>query len=72
MALKGMQCGATAIIINVAVDLFRKQAKKHLVLPLLIIAATFIANLVFDVDIMLLVIIDGIIGLLFMRGGLYS
>ena len=66
-ALKGMQCGATALIINVAIDLLKKQWKKRLLLPLLIIIATFIANLVFDVNIMLLVVIDGLIGLLLMR-----
>ena len=56
-----------ALIINVAIDLLKKQWKKRLLLPLLIIIATFIANLVFDVNIMLLVVIDGLIGLLLMR-----
>ncbi len=71
-ALKGMQCGATALIINVAIDLLKKQWKKRLLLPLLIIIATFIANLVFDVNIMLLVVIDGLIGLLLMREAKYN
>ncbi len=71
-ALKGMQCGATALIVNVAIDLLQKQIKKKLLLPLAIIAGTFIANFFFDVNIMLLVIIDGIIGLLFLRGQKYS
>lgn len=71
-ALKGMQCGATALIINVAMDLLKKQWKKRLLLPLLIIIATFIANLVFDVNIMLLVVIDGLIGLLLMREAKYN
>ena len=71
-ALKGMQCGATALIISVAIDLIKKQWKKKLILPIIIILATFIANLVFDVNIMLLVIIDGIIGLLLMRDAKYN
>ena len=71
-ALKGMQCGATAIIINVAVDLLRKQVKKKLILPLLIIAATFIANLCFGVNIMALVVIDGLVGLAVMRDKIYG
>ena len=71
-ALKGMQCGATALIINVAIDLLKKQCKKKLVLPILIILGTFIANLFFDVNIMLLVVIDGIIGLLLMREAKYN
>ena len=70
--LKGMQCGATALIVNVAIDLLQKQVKKKLLLPLAIIAGTFLANFFFDVNIMLLVIIDGIIGLLFLRDQKYS
>lgn len=71
-ALKGMQCGATALIIDVTIDLLRKQIKKKLVLPLVIIAATFIANFFFDVNLMLLIVIDGIVGLLFMRDYKYD
>ena len=70
--LKGMQCGATALIINVAIDLIRKQIKKRLVLPLMIILATFIANFALGISIMYLILIDGIIGLLLMRDKIYS
>ncbi len=72
MILRGMQCGATALIVNVGIDLLLKQGKKKLLLPLAIIVATFIANLVFDVNIMALIIIDGIIGFLFMRDRKYD
>lgn len=72
MILRGMQCGATALIVNVGIDLVIKQCKKKLLLPLLIIVATFIANLCFDVNIMALIIIDGIIGFAFMRAAKYD
>ncbi|MGN0948193.1 MAG: chromate transporter [Megasphaera sp.] len=72
MILRGMQCGATALIVNVGIDLLLKQGKKKLLLPLAIVVATFIANLVFDVNIMALIIIDGIIGFLFMRDRKYD
>ena len=72
MALKGMQCGATALIVNVAIDLFRKQMKKKLVIPILIVLATFIANILFDVNIMLLVIIDGLVGLVLLHHPKYN
>lgn len=71
-ALKGMQCGATAIIVSVAFDLLKKQWKNRLLLPMLIVIATFVANLFFDVNIMLLVAIDGLIGLLVMREAKYN
>ena len=72
MVLKGMQCGATALIVNVGIDLLVKQCKKKLVLPLLIIAATFIGSIWFQLNIMALIIVDGIIGLLFMRATKYN
>ena len=72
MVLKGMQCGATALLLNVAIDLLRKQFAKKLILPTIIIIATFIANLFFDVNIILLVVIDGIIGFFLMRDKIYA
>ena len=72
LVLKGMQCGATAILVNVAIDLAVKQFKAKLILPLIIIVVTFIANLFFDVNIMLLVLIDGVVGLILMRDKIYG
>lgn len=72
LLLKGMQCGATAIIINVAIDLLKKELKKKLALPLLIILGTFVANYVFDVNLMYAVIVDGILGFCLLRDTKYS
>lgn len=72
MILKGMQCGATALIVNVGVNLLRKQLKKKYALPIAIIVATFIGNVFFHLNIMALVLIDGLIGLLFMRDPKYD
>ena len=41
-------------------------------LPIMIIAGTFVANFFFAVNIMLLVVIDGILGLLFLRSAEYG
>lgn len=72
LILKGMQCGATALLLNVAIDLLKKQFSKKLLLPIVIILATFIANLFFGVNIMLLVAIDGIVGFFLMRDKKYE
>lgn len=72
LILKGMQCGATALLLNVAIDLLKKQFEKKLILPLLIIVGTFIANVFFNVNIMLLVAIDGVIGFFFLRDKQYN
>ena len=67
LALKGMQCGATALLIAVAVDLVRKQLGQKQTIPLLILVGTFAANFFFDVNLMLLIAIDALVGLLFLR-----
>ena len=72
LILKGMQCGATALLLNVAIDLLKKQFQKKLLLPILIILGTFAANIFFDVNIMILVAVDGVIGFLFLRDKKYS
>lgn len=72
LILKGMQCGATALLLNVAIDLLIKQCKKKLLLPIAIIVATFVANLAFNVNIMILVAVDGLIGFFLMREKIYG
>lgn len=72
LLLKGMQCGATAIIINVAIDILHKELKKKLVLPLLIILGTFVANYFFHVNLMYAVVVDAIIGFFLLRDKKYA
>ena len=72
MFLKGMQCGVTAILVNVVLDLVTKQAKKKLILPLLIMAGSFIAASVFKINIMQIVFVDAIIGCFLMRDPQYN
>ena len=72
MFLKGMQCGVTAILIKVVFDLVVKQVKKKLALPLLVMAGTFIASVVFKINIMQIIAVDAIIGLFLMRDPQYD
>ena len=72
LLLKGMQCGATAIIINVAIDLLKKEWKKKLALPLAIIVGTFVANYFFHVNLMYAVVVDAIIGFFLLRDKKYA
>lgn len=67
MILKGMQCGATAIIINVVIGLLQKQLKKKLLLPIVILIGTFIANYFCGINLMYCILVDAIIGALIMR-----
>ena len=59
-------------IVNVGINLLVKQCKKKLILPLLIIAATFIGSVWMQWNIMELILVDGVIGFLFMRAVKYN
>lgn len=72
LMLKGMQCGATAIILNVALDLLLKEWKKKLLIPLLIIVGTFVANYFFDINLMYAILVDAIIGFFLLRDKKYA
>ena len=72
MFLKGMQCGVTAILINVVLDLVIKQIKKKLALPLIIMAGAFIAAVVFKINIMQIIAVVAVIGFLLMRDPQYN
>jgi chromate transporter len=62
----------TAILIKVVLDLVVKQVKKKLALPLLVMAGTFIASVVFKINIMQIIAVDAIIGLFLMRDPQYD
>lgn len=72
LMLKGMQCGATAIILNVALDLLIKEWKKKLFIPLLIIFGTFVANYFFDINLMYAILVDALIGFFLLRDKKYA
>lgn len=72
MLLKGMQCGATALIINVAYNLLKKEFKKRYILSMAIVIGTFAAGFFTNINVMYLILIDGVIGLLFMRSSKYD
>jgi len=71
-ALDGMQCGATVLIIDVAINLLRKQIKKKLALPLAIMLVTFIANYFLHVNVMYIIIADALIGLFALQDPKYN
>ena len=72
MFLKGMQCGVTAILINVVLDLVVKQVKKKLAMPLIIMAGAFIAAVAFKINIMQIIAVVAVIGFLLMRDPQYN
>lgn len=71
-ALEGMQCGATALIIDVAYNLLVKEFKKKLALSMAIIFGTFVANYVLNINIMYIILVDAIIGYFLMQDKKYN
>ena len=72
MFLKGMQCGVTAVLLDVVLGLLVKQVRKKLALPLIIMAGTFIASYFLKINIMEIILVDAIIGFFLMRDPQYN
>jgi len=72
IVLKGMQCGATALIIQVMYDLLKKQWSKKVAFPIIITLGTFIANYFFNFNMMYIVLVDALIGLVLLQGKKYE
>ncbi len=72
LLLKGMQCGATALIINVAYNLLKKEWKRRYILPMAIVIFTFLASFFTQINVMYLILIDGLVGLILMRDKKYN
>lgn len=72
MFLKGMQCGVTAILLDVVLGLLVKQVKKKLALPLIIMVGTFVAAYFLKINIMHIILVDAIIGFFLMRDSQYN
>lgn len=70
--LKGMQCGATALILQVMYDLLKKQWSKKIALPIIITIATFLANYLFEFNMMYIVVVDALIGLFLLQDKKYD
>lgn len=60
--LLGMQAGVAAIIVDVVIDMASKIFKNKHVLPIIVMILAFIAAAIFNVNIMIILVICGIIG----------
>lgn len=62
LALKGMQAGVAAVILDVACGLGAKVAKERSALSLALMAGAFLANFVFDVNVIFIILAAGLAG----------
>lgn len=62
LALKGMQAGVAAVILDVACGLGAKVAKERSALSLALMAGAFLANFVFDVNVIFIILASALAG----------
>lgn len=62
--LRGMQAGVCAVIIDVIVDMGYKIIKDKSIVPIILMFAAFIAATVFDVNVIFIILICGLVGFL--------
>ncbi|WP_277631003.1 chromate transporter [Atopococcus tabaci] len=60
--LLGMQAGVAAIIVNVVWNMAMRIIKQKRVVPILVMAVSLVAGIVFDVNILYLLLFAGVIG----------
>lgn len=62
MAMAGMLCGVAAVIFDVVINMAKTIFKQRRILPLVVMAGSFVAVRFFSVNIMFIILACGIIG----------
>lgn len=64
LVMAGMLCGVAAVIFDVVIDMTKTILEKKNILPVLVLIGAFIAVRFFSVNILLVILVCGIIGIL--------
>ncbi len=64
MAMTGMLAGVAAVILDVVVTMGKSVLKQKRILPVLVMAGSFVASYFFKVNIMIIILVCGVIGAL--------
>ncbi|MDF2906881.1 MAG: chromate transporter [Herbinix sp.] len=60
--LKGMQAGVAAVIIDVVINMIHNVTKEKKKFPILLMIAAFVATFVFDVSVIIIILVCGVLG----------
>ncbi len=60
--LRGMQAGVAAVIIDVVINMLQNVIKEKKKFPILLMVAAFIAAFVFDVSVIIIILVCGVLG----------
>lgn len=66
-ALRGMQAGVAAVIIDVVINMVREVTIQKRILPILLMIVVFIAAYVFDISVIIIILISGLLGVIIMQ-----
>ncbi len=61
-ALQGMQAGVAAVIIDVVINMIKNILKEKKLFPIFLMLAAFIAAFAFDVSVIIIILVCGILG----------
>lgn len=65
--LKGMQCGVAIVLANIVFKMILKELKHNAMISSIIMVGSFLAAYLFNVNILLILLIDAIIGIVFLK-----
>ncbi|HEX3075404.1 MAG TPA: chromate transporter [Lachnospiraceae bacterium] len=65
--LRGLQAGVAAIVLDVVINMVIELIRERKVLPVVVMVCAFIATFFFNVNVMLVIILSGIIGAIGLR-----
>ena len=67
MAMAGMLCGVAAVLLDVVINMTRDVIKQKRILPVVVLVGAFIAVRFFNVSVIFIILICGLIGALDIR-----
>lgn len=62
LVLRGMQAGVAAVIIDVVISMVISLVKERKTLPVIVMIGAFIASFILDINIIIIIIVSGLIG----------
>jgi chromate transporter len=65
--LRGMQAGVAAVIIDVVISMVISLVKDKKAIPIMVMIGAFAANFIFQVNVIVIILICGVIGIISMR-----
>lgn len=70
--LRGMQAGVAAVIIDVVISMIVSMVKERKVLPIMVMIGAFTATFIFQINVIIIILVSGLIGAMSMHYSKYT